>query len=634
MSLISIYQSASPSAGSPSVMEFYFASPVVTDGDYSIDGVDLPNYESAFSGSSGWTLTSGQPSASPMIITSVADGVSQLTQHFIPGAGYYSFDGDSPTNVTYTPGSEASVQQYQITITGLGGTWLLYDTSNANPIPIAWNADPTDVLAAFIAQGWSVASVTVSGGGTSLEGSGVPPLVYVINWNTGESSSAPQVAGWGLSSAGVTVGSYGPQMDPTYQLVTDQGYLTSNWASGLGLPSETQVANMATTVEGQVAVLQNSSMLALSLPPAIQIPASGSVTYPITIYLRNAQGGMGNAASTPTVSVVDPLGNSYASRLSTIAHPSTGKYTLTVTINASDTETLLSWEVSAVTDGGTQVVGGQSWVSQPVQAYFTSTDRSTLASAASSASSAATSAAAAQSEATSAASSASAAASGVTSLQSQVSTIQNNTTISLSLPPAIQIPSSGSMVYPIAIYLRDLQGVMTNATSTPTITVVDPLGNSYGSRLSSIANPSTGKYTLTATINSTDTEVLLIWEVTAVMSEGTQIVGGQSWVTQEVMAYFTTSDRTNLTNAASSAATAASEATAAATGIAAAATQTTALAIKAQTDLIGTNAADSPNAVTAQGNASSAATSAVVVGRGSQHAADAGRHDLADRRGG
>lgn len=75
MSLISIYQSASPSAGSPSVMEFYFASPVVTDGDYSIDGVDLPNYESAFSGSSGWTLTSGQPSASPMIITSVADGI-------------------------------------------------------------------------------------------------------------------------------------------------------------------------------------------------------------------------------------------------------------------------------------------------------------------------------------------------------------------------------------------------------------------------------------------------------------------------------------------------------------------------------------------------------------------------------
>ena len=36
--------------------------------------------------------------------------------------------------------------------------------------------------------------------------------------------------------------------------------------------------------------MQNSSMLALSLPPAIQIPASGSVTYPITIYLRRREG--------------------------------------------------------------------------------------------------------------------------------------------------------------------------------------------------------------------------------------------------------------------------------------------------------------------------------------------------------
>jgi hypothetical protein len=145
-------------------------------------------------------------------------------------------------------------------------------------------------------------------------------------------------------------------------------------------------------------------------------------------------------------------------------------------------------------------------------------------------------------------------------------------------------PASGSIAYPLAVVVRDSEGLVVDLDSSPTITATNAAGTNRSSNLSAVTHASTGVYTGTYTVNSTDAD--------------------------EGLSFVATGTVSSVARRADSTATVAS-----ADSLAALA------AIQAQTDLIGTNAMDSPNAVTAQTAAQAAATQATTAATESTTAA-------------
>ncbi len=140
-------------------------------------------------------------------------------------------------------------------------------------------------------------------------------------------------------------------------------------------------------------------------------------------------------------------------------------------------------------------------------------------------------------------------------------------------------PEGGTTSYTVEARTYDGDGAAVNADSTPTLTATGIVSGDLSANLSAASNPSTGVYRWTYTVANDAAVEQLRFDVSAVMGS-TFTLTKFAQVTDFVAATFTTADRDTLT------------------------------AIQTQTDLIGTNDADSPNAQTAQTNASTAATQA------------------------
>ncbi len=377
-----------------------------------LDGTTFAQMAGQFSGGSGPVLFN----ANALYPTTAFNVGDALTVWF----GWYVGDSNDGQFNYFSDGTSAVQQQFSLTLTNANaGAWQLGPSSGSSMLGIPYDDPSSSIQAAFLSQGWPVASVAyVSGSGDASANA-----VYAVTWTAGNLTGTPAFNIGSLNippvskvdsrlnylDAAVSSRSYpGSQQDlvdsPNAMavnifvfgiweaLISNLNHVTNSF----GWLFSTKLAAISGQIAAQsdVQVIQNNTTISLSLPPAIQIPSSGSTAYPLTIYLRNSAGVMVNVTSGPTVTVKDPAGNSYAARLSSITNAATGKYTFTATINSTDTEVLLIWEVTASTSEGTQIIGGQSWVTQQVMAYFTTTDRSTLNATAASASTAATDAAA------------------------------------------------------------------------------------------------------------------------------------------------------------------------------------------------------------------------------------------------
>lgn len=140
-------------------------------------------------------------------------------------------------------------------------------------------------------------------------------------------------------------------------------------------------------------------------------------------------------------------------------------------------------------------------------------------------------------------------------------------------------PEGGTTSYTVEARTYDGDGAAVNADSTPTLTATGIVSGNLAANLSAASNPSTGVYRWTYTVANDAAIEQLRFDVSAVMGS-TFTLTKYAQVTDFVAATFTTADRDTLT------------------------------AIKAKTDLIATNSADSPAAQTAQTNAATAATQA------------------------
>ncbi len=302
---------------------------------------------------------------------------------------YFDNDwGGINLQTSFADGAPAIAQQFTLTLTSAtAGAWLLKSTSNGLPAEIAGSATSSQIGDAFTAQGWPLASVVYASG----DGDGAPNATYAVSWTVGTLTGIPQVDIGTLQHPSAAPGD---QMDivatpNSAALFAIAGAIWNSLVAAFSAVGDSFGWLFATKIlplSGQIAAqsdvktLQNNTAISLSIPPAIQLPSAGSIAYPVAIYLRDSAGVMTNATATPTITVVDTSGASYASRLSAVTNPETGKYTFTATIESGDYEMLLIWEVTAVLAEGTQIVGGQSWVTQEVAAYFTTDDRSTLQS--------------------------------------------------------------------------------------------------------------------------------------------------------------------------------------------------------------------------------------------------------------
>lgn len=160
---------------------------------------------------------------------------------------------------------------------------------------------------------------------------------------------------------------------------------------------------------------------------------------------------------------------------------------------------------------------------------------------------------------------------GNSALLSAIQNVQNNTFIATSIPQMLERPDSSSTSISISIIFSDETGAAKNLDSgSPTITLVNDGGTDRSGRLGSITNPTTGKYVVAYTNTSTDTIEGLHWDITGTINSKLRRMVAYTQIVDTTAVDYTAADRTRDN------------------------------AIKAQTDLIATNAADSPNAVTAQ----------------------------------
>lgn len=92
-------------------------------------------------------------------------------------------------------------------------------------------------------------------------------------------------------------------------------------------------------------------------------------------------------------------------------------------------------------------------------------------------------------------------------LDAYISAINNLSSLcNLLGPPLLEIPDSGSSVYIFTMAVKDIEGKMVALDASPSIVATNASGTSRSGNLSAVSNPSTGRYTFTYTVASTDTQ--------------------------------------------------------------------------------------------------------------------------------
>jgi hypothetical protein len=102
---------------------------------------------------------------------------------------------------------------------------------------------------------------------------------------------------------------------------------------------------------------------------------------------------------------------------------------------------------------------------------------------------------------------------GLSALQTLVAALTTNAALAtLAVPGTMEIPSSGSLVYPCLFVVRDEVGHLVDLSASPTIAVANAAGTSRAANLSAISHASTGVYAFTYTVQSSAVEEGLGWQ--------------------------------------------------------------------------------------------------------------------------
>lgn len=68
--------------------------------------------------------------------------------------------------------------------------------------------------------------------------------------------------------------------------------------------------------------------------------------------------------------------------------------------------------------------------------------------------------------------------------------------------PLLEIPDAGSTLYAFTIVVRDNEGKLVNLDAPPTVTASNAIGTAFSANLSSVTNPSTGRYIFTYSVSN------------------------------------------------------------------------------------------------------------------------------------
>jgi len=134
----------------------------------------------------------------------------------------------------------------------------------------------------------------------------------------------------------------------------------------------------------QINSLQVNTRASVQVPVEIETPDSGTQVWKIRLFLFDSDGNMEAPDSTPTIALVNASGTDRSSRLSAATTLSTGAYSWDYTSTDDDAEEQLNWTFTVVEGGLTRIYPATSYVVEETAYRFTSTDRSTLNSRASS----------------------------------------------------------------------------------------------------------------------------------------------------------------------------------------------------------------------------------------------------------
>jgi hypothetical protein len=92
-------------------------------------------------------------------------------------------------------------------------------------------------------------------------------------------------------------------------------------------------ASALSTVSTAISNLNNLSALAVIYGPTqMEVPASGSIAYPLTMLVKDAEGHLLDLSASPTITAANAAGTSRSGNLSAVTHASTGQYTFTYTV--------------------------------------------------------------------------------------------------------------------------------------------------------------------------------------------------------------------------------------------------------------------------------------------------------------
>lgn len=154
-------------------------------------------------------------------------------------------------------------------------------------------------------------------------------------------------------------------------------------AQGLTTTNAGYLANLSAGPVATAAALlniQNNSFISTNIPPFIEGPDTASETLLIAAIFADDTGAAVDidASGSPTTIMVNDAGTSLASRLSSWAHPTTGKYTATYTNSAGDALERIHWELTATVNSKLRRYVATTQIVDMTTQAFTSADRTNL----------------------------------------------------------------------------------------------------------------------------------------------------------------------------------------------------------------------------------------------------------------
>lgn len=131
--------------------------------------------------------------------------------------------------------------------------------------------------------------------------------------------------------------------------------------------------NVASSAE--VVAIQNNTRVRVIVPPMMERPDSGSVTYRLWLYVYDEQGAMEAPDSTPVIAAENQAGTDRSSALSAVTNPSTGVYYADYTCDVGDAIEALRFQWTVVEGGVTRYHAAMAMVVDTTAVDFTAADR-------------------------------------------------------------------------------------------------------------------------------------------------------------------------------------------------------------------------------------------------------------------